>query len=322
MAIRRSPDFRFDYYLRSLHTDVIGKRCEQLMKAAEKEVEQIAKKFQKDAQVSGENIKAEINTSQVDLPKFKAMKEIQRKQEEDAIEGERKQLEVKVEDIENNMEAIQTRLKFLQKCSAQIDGSSRRSYQQQAEFPDDLLPDLVNLVAKSGSSGVTSIANEFISDHGQVCSKKSLSAKIEDVAKKERRKEDGDKRPVWYILPEYMNMLSVSTLRHLRTEKDARLDKDLSNKKRKKDANGKDIKGAIGPDGEFVDFPVYDGKEPPRDCKKAFTLFCAATRKEVKKSLDSASRKDRVSMISSKNIANFPSDKNLTRLMLFHGRKR
>ena len=296
MAIRRSPDFRFDYYLRSLHTDIIGKRCEQLMKAAEKEVEQIAKKFQTEILKTEEKVKSENSDNQIELPKFKVMKQIQRKQEEDAIEGERKQLEGKVEDIESNMEAIQNRLKFLQKCSGQMDGSSRRSQQQQTEFPDEMLSELVNLVAISGTSGAMSIANEFVSEHGQVCTKKALCAKIEDVAKKERRKEEGDQKPIWHILPEYMNMLSVSTLRHLRKEKDSRLDKKSSSRKRKKDFNDKDSKGAIGPDGVFVEFPPYDGSEPPRDCKKAFTLFCTGTRKEVKKSLDPASRKDRVSI--------------------------
>ncbi|CAM9485755.1 unnamed protein product, partial [Hapterophycus canaliculatus] len=36
-AIRRSDRFRFDYFLRSCSADALGKRCEALMKAAEKE---------------------------------------------------------------------------------------------------------------------------------------------------------------------------------------------------------------------------------------------------------------------------------------------
>lgn len=53
-------------------------------------------------------------------------------------------------------------------------------------------------------------------------------------------------------------------------------------------------KGANGPDGEFVAFPEYDGKEPPKEPKKAFTKFCVANRKEVKASLDAADRKNKV----------------------------
>lgn len=52
--------------------------------------------------------------------------------------------------------------------------------------------------------------------------------------------------------------------------------------------------GAIGPEGKFVPFPEYDGKEEPHENKKAFTLFCKATRKEVKNSLSGAERKNKV----------------------------
>lgn len=298
MAVRRSPDFKFDYYLRTLPTDLIGKRCDQLMKAAEKEVEQMMKKFR------SENGNVDDSLSHTQLPKFKVMKEMQRKQEEEAIEAERRQIEGKVEGIENHMEEIENRLKFLQKCSKQFEGTtSRRTTYQHSEFPEEMLPDLANLVATSGSTGVMSIANDFISQHGQVCAKKILCMKIEDIAKKERRKEDGDVRAVWHILPEYKNLLSVKTIRNLRREKDSRMNKKRGNTKRKKDEkegandNADTSKGAMGPDGDFVEFPPYDGTEEPRECKKAFTLFCTGNRKEVKRSLDPASRKDRVSVV-------------------------
>ena len=52
--------------------------------------------------------------------------------------------------------------------------------------------------------------------------------------------------------------------------------------------------GAIGPDGDFVEFPPYSGTEPPKEFKKAFTHFCLRTRKEVKASLDPSERKNKV----------------------------
>lgn len=302
MAIRRSPDFRFDYYLRSLSTDLIGKRCEQLMKAAEKEVEQLAKKYTPvNAAEENKDETIDDSLSRIKLPSFKAMKEIEKKQQEEANERERKQLESKVEDIESQMEEIQNRLNFLQKCSQQLEGTNRKTSHQHAEFPDELLAELANLVAISGSTGAMTITNEFMSEHGQICSKKVLCAKIEDIAKKERRREDGDVKPMWYILPEYMNLLSVKTIRTLRREKDSRMNKKSNGKKRKSEDVEENIevdentKGAVGPDGDIVDFPHYDGSEEPRECKKAFTLFCTGNRKEVKKSLDPSDRKDRVS---------------------------
>jgi hypothetical protein len=51
--------------------------------------------------------------------------------------------------------------------------------------------------------------------------------------------------------------------------------------------------GATGADGTVVDFPEYDGKEPPKEAKKAFTHFCISNRKEVKQALDPAERKDK-----------------------------
>lgn len=139
------------------------------------------------------------------------------------------------------------------------------------------------------------ITNDFIEEYGQPVAKKVIQAKIEDIAKKERRKEDGDIRAVWHVLPEYMNLLTVDTIRHLRKEKESRLEKKRggSRKKKKNEDEGANENGAIGPDGTFVDFPEYDGSEEPRECKKAFTLFCTSTRKQVKRSLPHEHRKDR-----------------------------
>lgn len=52
--------------------------------------------------------------------------------------------------------------------------------------------------------------------------------------------------------------------------------------------------GAVGPGGDFVEFPDYNVHEEPHESKKAFTLFCKGTRKEVKNSLSLLERKDKV----------------------------
>lgn len=54
-----------------------------------------------------------------------------------------------------------------------------------------------------------------------------------------------------------------------------------------------DENSALGPEGDIVPFPEYDGSEPPKEAKKAFTQFCISTRKEVKQSLNPAERKDK-----------------------------
>lgn len=45
--------------------------------------------------------------------------------------------------------------------------------------------------------------------------------------------------------------------------------------------------------GIFVEFPKYDGTEPPIEWKKPFTQFCIKMRKEVKQSLPPEDRKDK-----------------------------
>lgn len=55
--------------------------------------------------------------------------------------------------------------------------------------------------------------------------------------------------------------------------------------------------GAPGPGGDFVEFPEYDAEEEPNESKKAFTLFCKSTRREVKKSLSPSERKNKVSLM-------------------------
>jgi len=59
-------------------------------------------------------------------------------------------------------------------------------------------------------------------------------------------------------------------------------------------AEGDDDKGAMGPDGSYVEFPEYDGSEPPVEWKKPFTQYCNHTRRKVKSGLDPADRKNKV----------------------------
>lgn len=56
-----------------------------------------------------------------------------------------------------------------------------------------------------------------------------------------------------------------------------------------------DSTGAMGPGGEFVEFPPYDGSEPPLEWKKAFTQYCNSTKKDLKASLPPEDRKNKVS---------------------------
>lgn len=101
-----------DYFLKSLSAELIARRCEQLMKAAEKEVEQIELLLR---QARGLPIEAEDGKElePISLPKFEELQqELQAaKKEKDA--KERKELEEKVNEIETRMQEVQERLRNL-----------------------------------------------------------------------------------------------------------------------------------------------------------------------------------------------------------------
>ena len=317
MAIRRSPDFRFDYFLRSLPTDQIGKRCEQLMKFAEKEIEQMVKNANEDTGLEEEKKdnggKDDCETKRAaiigtNLPSFKTLKAMKRKAAEDEFNNEKRLLENKVEEVENQIEEMQNRLKALNNFSKEMDGGGRKT-NHLSEFPDDYLPDLANIVARSGYIGITSIANQFVQAHGQVTSRKQICAKIEDIAKKEKRKDEGDTRAVWHLLPEFTNMLTIETIRYLRKLKESRTESDkevmsLEQAVQEENDDEEIPDGAPGPDG-YLPFPMYEGLEEPRECKKAFTHFCNKNRKKVKATLDSEIRRDRVGYKSSNHLVPF-----------------
>jgi SWI/SNF-related matrix-associated actin-dependent regulator of chromatin subfamily A member 5 len=111
-AIRRNPAFRFDYFLRSLPIDQIARRCEQLMKATEKEVEHLERKARELLGLPTEAAEGEV-LPPVQLPKFR---ELQRQRHIEAranAEKERKELEENMADIEAQIKQAQARLKSL-----------------------------------------------------------------------------------------------------------------------------------------------------------------------------------------------------------------
>jgi hypothetical protein len=83
---------------------------------------------------------------------------------------------------------------------------------------------------------------------------------------------------------------SKSKARSASVEEDSSSDED--------DAGDKsapvDETGAIGPGDVFVEFPPYDGTEPPAEWKKAFTQYCCKVKKDVKESMDPEDRTNKV----------------------------
>lgn len=111
-AVRRNPNFRFDYFLRSLPVELLGKRCEQLMKAAEKEVEQIESHLREALGLPTEAIEGQEPTP-ITIPKFHELQRQMNEARKAKAAIERKQLECKVYQLEEEMRVVQDRLNAL-----------------------------------------------------------------------------------------------------------------------------------------------------------------------------------------------------------------
>ena len=298
MAIRLSPAFRFDYFFRSLPAEAIGKRCEQLLRAVEREVEHLERKVREEAGGEAIDGRDDKNVNAVKLPMYKTIQSKKRAEAERDYEIQRSELENKVVDIENQIEEIQKKLRSLEEPVASKP-SSKMSSGLMNEVPDELVPELVNLLAQSGSASISTVANDFISRYPGQMSKKQVFLKIEEVAKKEKREDEGDSKVVWHINDEYSHLLDVKTLRLLRKEKEFQLEACASTKirhrresKEKEQYKSQQKNTAIEVPPKT--FPDYDPSEQPKECKKAFTHFCVHTRREVKASLDPEDMGDKV----------------------------
>jgi len=264
-------------------------RCDQLMKAAEKEIEIMEKKYNSTCDIPGE-------TKIASLPSFKQLQSLKRQQMMQEYAAEEQALRLKVTEAENQIETLKKRMKALQESADNVDQKPRKSVQEPI-FPSDFLAPLANLVAQSGSASTMTISTEFCSQHNTNISKKIVCGKIEEIAKKEKRQEEGDRKAVWYLLPEYTTLLTKETTRKLNKARAERQDTKRDRHTMTADhdhqhSNPND--GAQGPDGEFVHYPHYDGTEEPKEARRAFTLFCSGSRREVKESLDADSRSNKV----------------------------
>lgn len=217
--MRRNPTFRFDYFLRCLPVDLLGRRCEQLMKAAEKEVEQLERSAREMAGLPLEPEREGEYLPPVELPPFYVMQQKRRLTQMTKAEKERMELEEKVAEIAAQIRVAQDRLKAL-------------------------------------NGGASAVRVSPIPEDGTFARGEALSAAKDKVLAGGNVSGDKD------------------------------------------DMDGD--QGAVGPDGTYVEFPSYDGSEPPTEWKKAFTQYCNNTRKELKASLDPKDRTNKVRLLVSR----------------------
>jgi len=285
-AIRRSNHFRFDYFFKSLTVEAIGRRCEQLMRAAEKEVEAMEKLAIEEAEKEGRT----LGPGEIKLPMFKESQAKKRAEQQKKIMEERAILEQNVVDIDEQIMQIQKALRDLE-GNQTIDTFFEAK--ASTDIPENLVGELANIIARMRSQSMVAITDEFLSKFPGKGSKKSIGQKIEAIGVKEKRAEEGDTAPYWYVRSDNEHLLTKTTKARLQDSREARLSAENSRKRKVDEEGGGNTNGAIGPEGDFVEFPEYNGEEEPHENKKAFTLFCKATRREVKNSLSPSSRKNK-----------------------------
>lgn len=285
-AIRRSNHFRFDYFFKSLTVEAIGRRCEQLMRAAEKEVEAMEKLAIEEAEKEGRT----LAPGEIKLPMFKESQAKKRAEQQKKFMEERAILEQNVVDIDEQIMQIQKALRDLE-GNQTIDTFFKAK--ATTDIPENLVGELANIIARMRSQSMVAITDEFLSKFPGKGSKKSIGQKIEAIGVKEKRAEEGDTAPYWYLRPDNEHLLTKATKARVKDSREARLAAEQSKKRKADEEGGGNTNGAIGPEGDFVEFPEYDGEEEPHENKKAFTLFCKATRREVKNSLSPSSRKNK-----------------------------
>jgi len=260
------------------------------MRAAEKEVDALEKQVVEEAEQEGRT----LPPGEIKLPMFKELQAKKRAAAQKKFLEERAQLEKNVSDIDKQILQIQKALQDVDGVQT-IDTFFRPS---STDLSEEMTAELVNIIARARSQGKDAIIDEFQSQFPGKGSKKAIGSKIDTVGIKEKRVDEGDTAPHWYVNSDHTNLLTKETKKHFGVAKEGRL--ETKGKKRKAteetdESEEEKVTGAkVG--GEFVEFPDYDGEEEPAENKKAFTLFCKRTRKEVKNSLPSEFRKNKVSL--------------------------
>lgn len=218
-SIRRCERFRFDFYLQSLSSEVIGKRCETLMKSAERELAEIERKRQ-----------AADAASQI--PKVRSAVDVNRErlvELEKQIEAESRKLANVRAQLQRNKSAasgdsksttagpsskkpvvsslFDTADKQVKEQGNTTSGASRVGGIQQRPVPDENLPELCRYLIAAGSDGVVKVIEKFVLNNPSV-PKRQVGKKIAEIAIKEKRPEDTAQ--VWHIKPEFEHYLVSS----------------------------------------------------------------------------------------------------------------
>lgn len=294
-SIRRCERFRFDYYLLSCSAETLGKRCESLMRMAEKELSEMDKK----KSISSNSAKTEnagtiSAMSNSNLGMRERLSELSKHIAEEArrlalTRGELLKTKGGVPSsaivaIEANGSSSAPNSSTKNKSSKskpstesnKVDNTkAANSGRPTKNLADENLPDLAKIIVASGSDGIQKVIDKFLETYPDV-PKRAIENKIFEIATKEKR--DSDVSKVWHMKAEFEYLLGKG----FKAPKGA----DTSAKKRKISAIDEDNSSETVTSSAMKK-KRQDGAstEPPAKPKRAFKFFVKATRHEAETEL-------------------------------------
>lgn len=228
-AVRRSEHFRFNFFLQSCSEDSLARRCESLMRAAQKELGEIeARKYYASIESGNGHASSQLGVDAVDVDKWSPLNldrlanvslEVRLQGRSYAL-ARAKLLKSANEGFALNQNeqalAVETAAQIAARVAAvtsgtsNADGSTTRGYKKPSgrpvakHVPEGILPGLTKLLVASQAMGISGVVAQFVAKHPTI-SKRQIELKIAEIAVKEKHEKDPTK--VWHIRPDFQHLL-------------------------------------------------------------------------------------------------------------------
>ena len=296
-SITKCDKFKFDYYLNSCSSDAIGKRCETLMKSAERELQERLKK-NKGAITEAFPILSQsfTNKGNAELKEItkpitatggekRTMQELHRdklvklnqeiKEESAKLSALRKELSMKTLGKEGSTTG---------KTPKKVNGDTEPEVSSKGGLPtggakrpvpDKVLPELCELILTAGADGKEKIRDKLLERYPNI-SRRQAEETIQKIGIKEKR--PGDVKIVWYIKAEYEHLLREG----------ARGTSSSGGGANKKAKVGGSSPADSNKRARESEKPLEDPKKP----KTAFSIFVKEHRKQAEHELGEGHSKD------------------------------
>ena len=274
-SLRRCDRFRFDFYLQSCTSEMLGKRCELLMKAAERELQEKERKIKEgDAKKSNEKATAFDRQQEIEKSlrseerKLSLLRDQLNKAKSGHLPGSKNPPKDSAKDCEMagvSSTSSAPSLSSATKKRPAASGGAKDGVLKPVKEKD--LPELCRILSAAGTISVDKVIERFMEAHkdGDV-SKRQLEIKIKEVGEKVSH--------VWRVRPEFQKYLDGA----------ASAASDMLKSATKKPPAKRAKNGAADSGKRKRDEDAqYEHKEiaGPKKAKGAFAIFVVAKKKDA-----------------------------------------